>query len=168
MGAYGAALIAMERTSAAVPEIDLDPAKLDAGKVIQRELLCRGCGNHCRLTMNRFPSGDKFFSGNRCDFAQKSAGAGRRKKASFIDWKLDGSLRANRSLWKRPPWALSASRAPSNTYEHYPYWFKLFSDLGFRVELSAPVRPCSRIERLRNRAVAEPVLSGKTRSRPCR
>ena len=31
MGAYGAALIAMERTSAAVPEIDLDPAMLDAG-----------------------------------------------------------------------------------------------------------------------------------------
>ena len=25
-----------------------------------------------------------------------------------------------------------------NTYEHYPYWFKLFSCLGFRVELSRP------------------------------
>ena len=49
MGAYGAALIAMERTSAAVPEIDLDPAKLDAGKVIQRELLCRGDRKSTRL-----------------------------------------------------------------------------------------------------------------------
>ena len=55
-----------------------------------------------------------------------------------------------------------------NTYEHYPYWFKLFSCLGFRVELSRPSDHAPRIERLGNRAVAEPVLPGKTRSRPRR
>lgn len=138
MGAYGAALIAMERTSAAVPEIDLDPAKLDAGKVIQRELLCRGCGNHCRLTMNRFPSGDKFFSGNRCDFAQKSAGAGRRKKASFIDWKLERLFAGEPLPLEAAAMGVVGIPRALNTYEHYPYWFKLFSDLGFRVELSRP------------------------------
>lgn len=138
MGAYGAALIAMERTSAAVPEIDLDPAKLDASKVIQRELLCRGCGNHCRLTMNRFPSGDKFFSGNRCDFAQKSAGAGRRKKASFIDWKLERLFAGEPLPLEAAAMGVVGIPRALNTYEHYPYWFKLFSDLGFRVELSRP------------------------------
>lgn len=138
MGAYGAALIAMERTSAAVPEIDLDPAKLDAGKVIQRELLCRGCGNHCRLTMNRFPSGDKFFSGNRCDFAQKSAGAGRRKKASFIDWKLERLFAGEPLPLEAAAMGIVGIPRALNTYEHYPYWFKLFSCLGFRVELSRP------------------------------
>lgn len=140
MGAYGAALIAMERTSAAVPEIDLDPAKLDAGKVIQRELLCRGCGNHCRLTMNRFPSGDKFFSGNRCDFAQKSAGAGLRKKASFIDWKLERLFAGEPLPLEAAAMGVGVVGIPRalNTYEHYPYWFKLFSCLGFRVELSRP------------------------------
>ena len=138
MGAYGAALIAMERSSAAVPEIDLDPAKLDAGKVIQRELLCRGCGNHCRLTMNRFPSGDKFFSGNRCDFAQKSAGAGRRKKASFIDWKLERLFAGEPLPLEAAAMGVVGIPRALNTYEHYPYWFKLFSCLGFRVELSRP------------------------------
>lgn len=138
MGAYGAALITMERTSAAVPEIDLDPAKLDAGKVIQQELLCRGCGNHCRLTMNRFPSGDKFFSGNRCDFAQKSAGAGRRKKASFIDWKLERLFAGEPLPLEAAAMGVVGIPRALNTYEHYPYWFKLFSDLGFRVELSRP------------------------------
>jgi len=138
MGAYGAALIAMERTSAAVPEIDLDPAKLDASKVIQRELLCRGCGNHCRLTMNRFPSGDKFFSGNRCDFAQKSAGAGRRKKASFIDWKLERLFAGEPLPLEAAAMGVVGIPRALNTYEHYPYWFKLFSCLGFRVELSRP------------------------------
>lgn len=138
MGAYGAALIAMERTSAAVPEIDLDPAKLDAAKVIQRELLCRGCGNHCRLTMNRFPSGDKFFSGNRCDFAQKSAGAGRRKKASFIDWKLERLFAGEPLPLEAAAMGVVGIPRALNTYEHYPYWFKLFSCLGFRVELSRP------------------------------
>lgn len=138
MGAYGAALIAMERTSAAVPEIDLDPAKLDAGKAIQRELLCRGCGNHCRLTMNRFPSGDKFFSGNRCDFAQKSAGAGRRKKASFIDWKLERLFAGEPLPLEAAAMGVVGIPRALNTYEHYPYWFKLFSCLGFRVELSRP------------------------------
>lgn len=138
MGAYGAALIAMERTSAAVPEIDLEPAKLDAGKVIQRELLCRGCGNHCRLTMNRFPSGEKFFSGNRCDFAQKSAGAGRRKKASFIDWKLERLFAGEPLPLEAAAMGVVGIPRALNTYEHYPYWFKLFSCLGFRVELSRP------------------------------
>lgn len=138
MGAYGAALIAMERSSAAVPEIDLDPAKLDAGKVIQRELLCRGCGNHCRLTMNRFPSGDKFFSGNRCDFAQKSAGAGRRKKASFIDWKLERLFAGEPLPLEAAAMGVVGIPRALNTYEHCPYWFKLFSCLGFRVELSRP------------------------------
>lgn len=138
MGAYGAALIAMERTSAAVPEIDLDPAKLDAAKVIQRELLCRGCGNHCRLTMNRFPSGDKFFSGNRCDFAQKSAGAGRRKKASFIDWKLERLFAGEPLPLEAAAMGVVGIPRALNTYEHYRYWFKLFSCLGFRVELSRP------------------------------
>ncbi|MFR4553981.1 MAG: acyl-CoA dehydratase activase-related protein, partial [Sutterella wadsworthensis] len=142
MGAYGAALIAMERTSAAVPEIDLDPAKLDAGKVIQRELLCRGCGNHCRLTMNRFPSGDKFFSGNRCDFAQKSAG-GRRKKASFIDWKLERFCGRAAPLEAAAMGAVGIPRAsiPTNTTPTGS------SQPPEAVEL-APVRPCTRIERL--------------------
>ncbi|MDO4936608.1 MAG: acyl-CoA dehydratase activase-related protein [Sutterellaceae bacterium] len=135
MGAYGAALIAMEKTVEATPILDLQIEAMDIGLVRQHAMRCKGCNNHCELTMSRFPSGEKFFSGNRCDFAQKSAGA-KKKTTQFVDWKLD-------LLFNREP--LDVDAAPMgtvgiaralNTYEHYPYWFSLFSELGFRVVLS--------------------------------
>ncbi|MDO5531813.1 acyl-CoA dehydratase activase-related protein [Sutterella sp.] len=138
MGAYGAALIALERTEADTPVLDLSDETLDATRVIERELLCKGCGNRCRLTMSRFPTGEKFFSGNRCDFAAKSAGGRKKDKSGFIDWKTE-------RLFAGEPLAPEAARMGTvgipralDTWEHYPYWFTLFTNLGFRVELSRP------------------------------
>lgn len=136
MGAFGAALLARERTRADTPWLALHPESLDAARVIQRQFRCKGCGNHCALTMNRFPSGDKFFSGNRCDFAMKSRGLGCKDDSTFLSWKekrLFGGIPLDRA--DAPRGVIGIPRV-LNMYEHYPYWLALFSALGFSVVLS--------------------------------
>ena len=136
MGAYGAALIARERTDSETPEIDLSAQKLDLSGVKTTEFRCRSCNNHCLLTLHRFANGQKHVSGNRCDFALKGTADGKLSPKHFIDLKCE-------ILFNREP--LAEDNAPRGTiglprvlnmYEHYPYWFALFTALGFRVELS--------------------------------
>lgn len=134
MGAYGAALIAKERTTKDTPALDLSEKALDLSDVKTTQFRCQSCNNHCLLTLHRFASGQKHVSGNRCDFALKGAEA--KNAEHFIDKKLA-------LLFNREP--LPADTAPRGTigiarvlniYEHYPYWFELFTKLGFHVELS--------------------------------
>ena len=63
MGAYGAALIAMRCTSSSIISAD----KLKAFPIHQKTAVCKGCTNHCTLTVNTFADGKKYISGNRCD-----------------------------------------------------------------------------------------------------
>lgn len=134
MGAYGAALIAKERTTADTALLDLSEKALDLSNVKTTEFRCKSCNNHCLLTLHRFASGQKHVSGNRCDFALK--GAEEKVGEHFIDKKCA-------LLFNRTP--LEADSAPRGTigiprvlniYEHYPYWFELFTKLNFHVELS--------------------------------
>ena len=134
MGAYGAALIAQERTTETTPILDLSEKALDLSNVKTTEFRCKSCNNHCLLTLHRFASGQKHVSGNRCDFAIK--GLEGKNSEHFIDKKCD-------LLFNRSP--LPEDNAPCGTigiarvlniYEHYPYWFELFTQLGFHVELS--------------------------------
>lgn len=136
MGAYGAALIAAERTTADTPEMTLTPEALDATRVVQREFRCKGCGNHCMLKMNRFPTGQKFFSGNRCDFAMKSGGRAKKSDAGFIDWKLERLFGGEVLDERDAPMGVIGIPRVLNMYEHYPYWRALFTELGFSVRLT--------------------------------
>ncbi len=140
MGAYGAALIARERTTGKTPDLALSIEEMDASRVQVRQFRCKGCTNHCELKMNRFPSGQKFFSGNRCDFAMKSGGLKGRQRTGFVDWKMQ-LLFGDES--EQAAHAAPAADAPVvgiprvlNMYEHFPYWRALFHALGMRVVLS--------------------------------
>ena len=136
MGAFGAALLALERTKPNTPPLEIHEETLDASRVLRRRFRCKGCGNHCELQMNRFPSGQKFFSGNRCEFALKSGGARRRDQKTFIDWKLERLFGRTPLDEKDAPMGSIGIPRVLNMYEHYPYWFALFTALGFRVALS--------------------------------
>lgn len=138
MGAYGAALLARERTNGQTPVWDPKPELFETGGIIKREFRCRGCANSCRLTLHRFAGGNKFVSGNRCEFGLKSLGGKTKRRDSFIERKI-------RLLFDRP--VLDADKAPMgeigilrvlNAWEHYPYWHALFTALGFRVVLTPP------------------------------
>ena len=135
MGAFGAALIAKERWLKDKLPLTINPDYFDLSKIKTRQFRCKGCSNHCLLTMNTFLSGQKHIHGNRCDFALKT-GIKNKERNEFIEFKLS-------ALFDRK--VLEAAAAPRGTvgiprvlniYEHYPYWHRLFTNLGFRVELS--------------------------------
>lgn len=136
MGAFGAALLARERfADTRAPLQVLQDDFFDLSKIKVRQFRCKGCNNHCQLTMNTFLSGQKHIQGNRCDFALKT-GVKNRERNAFLDFKLD--LLFNReALTDEQAWrgSIGIPRV-LNIFEHYPYWHALFTALGFKVVLS--------------------------------
>ena len=67
MGAFGAALIAREHYT---PGYQTSMLSIDAVNALEFDTSmakCKGCTNHCRLTINRFSGGRQYISGNRCE-----------------------------------------------------------------------------------------------------
>lgn len=138
MGAYGAALLARSRTPDGAVPTPLTSASLRSLDISAKTLRCKGCGNHCLLTVNRFSNGRKLVSGNRCERGASGGEAARPSMPNLYAWK-------ERRLFGYEP--LPQDDAPRgrigiprvlNMYEHYPFWFTLFTELGYRVELSPP------------------------------
>ncbi|MDO5322601.1 MAG: acyl-CoA dehydratase activase [Clostridia bacterium] len=128
MGAYGAALHAMrfEQSSLISPE-ELKNFRHDA-----KSAVCNGCTNHCHLTVNLFPGGRKFISGNQC---QRGAGAA---KADLELPNLHAIKREALSSLKGVPGQHGKIGLPLalGMYELAPLWHAIFTKLGFEVVLS--------------------------------
>ena len=45
----------------------LGPEQLETFTVTSKSYRCNGCGNHCLVTMQTFPDGGRYFTGNRCE-----------------------------------------------------------------------------------------------------
>ena len=134
MGAFGAALIAKERFSGQ-PTTMLPPDEIEKFTYSASFARCGGCPNNCRLTINKFPGGRKFVSGNRCE---RGAGSTKNKDdlPNLYEYKL------NRIFGYEPLAEEKAVRGTVglprvlNMYENYPFWFMFFTKLGYRVVLS--------------------------------
>jgi len=137
MGAFGAALIAAERSPARQATTLLDRDSLQRFTADTEISRCALCGNHCLLTINKFPAGGQYVSGNRCERGAGLEGSGHPVPDLFAY--------KNKRLFGYQP--LAPDIAPRgrvgiprvlNLYENYPFWFTFFTALGFRVELSPP------------------------------
>ena len=144
MGAYGAALIAQQRDLSnrqspihAASRPALSGERLRSLTSTATTTRCGGCGNRCLLTINRFSNGRRLVSGNRCE---RGGGSGPHPPSApnLYAWK-------ERRLFDYHP--LESDKAPRGRmgipralgmYEHSPFWFTLFTELGYRVELSPP------------------------------
>ncbi len=135
MGAFGAALISRERYVAGHETTLLDKGRLDDFDIKTTIARCGKCANNCLLTINRFKNGERYISGNRCE-----KGAGRENDKNLLPNLFDYKYRR---IFSYKP--LTMQEAPKGTvgiprvlnmYENYPFWFTLFTGLGFRVELS--------------------------------
>lgn len=135
MGAFGAALIAKERYNAGSNTELLDYKSLDSFELDTRVARCGLCSNNCLLTINRFGSGEKFISGNRCE---RGAGSGNKKSAlpNLFEYKYERIF--NYTPLNRETAYRGTVGIPRvlNMYEDYPFWFTFFTELGYRVELS--------------------------------
>ena len=138
MGAYGCALIAREKVQMRnLPAPKLDVASLEALEVVTRSFRCKGCNNRCMLTMNRFSNGRKFISGNRCDFGARGGAKKKEEPTNNVcAWKLQHLFEGEPLAEENAPQGVIGIPRALNIYEHYPFWFTLFTKLGFRVVLS--------------------------------
>lgn len=138
MGAFGAALVARNKydrskESKFVKEEDLEQFAFNT--TMER---CGQCTNNCLLTINKFSDGRYFVSGNRCERgAEKYIHVEKKeplpnlykyKYKRVFDYKPLPVNEARRGLIGIP--------RVLNMYEDYPFWFRFFTDLGYRVVLS--------------------------------
>lgn len=135
MGAFGAALIARGRYSTSKQTSMMSMEKILNLKYDTSMTRCKGCTNHCVLTVNRFGGGRQFITGNRCE---RGLGKERTKKEipNLFDYK-------NHRMFDYEP--LTADLADRGTigiprvlnmYENYPFWAIFLKELKFRTILS--------------------------------
>jgi len=135
MGAFGASLIAKERNENGKVSTLLSLEKLDKLVVEISMGRCKQCANQCVLTINKFDNEREFISGNRCE---KALGFSNKKEEipNVYDYKykrIFGYIPLKREEASRG--VIGIPRV-LNIYENYPFWFTLFTNLGFRVEIS--------------------------------
>ncbi len=137
MGAYGAALIAQERHEAGQVSTLADAEALDGFACKTSHTRCGCCGNNCLLTVNRFPSGGRFISGNRCERGL-GLGTGKSDLPNLFAWKFDRVFGYQSLPADTAPRGVIGIPRVLNLYENYPFWHTLLTDLGFSVLLSPP------------------------------
>lgn len=135
MGAFGSALIARSHYN---PQEETTMLSIDEINQLRFETSmarCKGCTNHCLLTINRFTGGRQFISGNRCE-----RGLGREKKNANVPNLFE--YKKERLFHYEPLTADKAFRGQVgiprilNLYENYPFWYTFFTQLGYQVILS--------------------------------
>ena len=131
MGAFGAALTARD--------LGLETSNLLTAEQLKdfthksNPTTCKGCTNHCSLTINLFDGGRRFISGNRCS---KPLGGKKTEMPDMFHYKYK-KLRAMEGMGTGDgsrgrmgiPFGL-------NMYENLPFWYTLFTKLNFEVVLS--------------------------------
>ena len=139
MGAYGMALLACEQYEA---NMDMEYKSTIATKEQMEKLdikvthtRCNGCENHCQLTINIFSNGKRHISGNRCE---KGEGIVNNHKdlPNLVKYKYERIFDYTPLEEKDAPRGTIGIPRVLNMYEDYPFWFTLFTNLGFRVIIS--------------------------------
>ena len=131
MGAFGAALTARD--------LGLESSNLLTAEQLKdfthksNPTTCKGCTNHCSLTINLFDGGRRFISGNRCS---KPLGGKKTEMPDMFHYKykklraMEGKGTGDGSRGRMGiPFGL-------NMYENLPFWYTLFTKLNFEVVLS--------------------------------
>ena len=139
MGAFGAALYAREHKPARSTILSLQEVRDLRHE--SRSAVCKGCTNHCRLTVNIFNGDEKLISGNQCE---KGAGIKLRddeRLPNLYEYKRkliesydasDNSPSSNDTALKKTRQRIGLPMA-LGMYELYPLWHTLFTSLGFEV-----------------------------------
>ena len=134
MGAYGSALIAIERDDGKPSTIAaLD--KLDGFKVEKTAARCGKCSNNCLLTISKFPDGKRYISNNRCERGAGNVSAGE-KLPNLYDYKYHLLFDRESLTEKEAKHGVLGLPRVLGMYENFPFWHRLFTELGFSVKLS--------------------------------
>ncbi len=137
MGAFGAALIARERfhMEGEKESSMLSLEKIAALRYTTSMTRCKGCNNHCVLTVNQFGSGRRFVSGNRCE---RGLGLEKAKKEipNLFDYKYHRMFEYEPLSMDQADRGMVGIPRVLNMYENFPFWAVFFKKLRFHVVLS--------------------------------
>ncbi|MBQ7360374.1 MAG: 2-hydroxyacyl-CoA dehydratase [Lachnospiraceae bacterium] len=135
MGAFGAALIALDRYSEGYETTMLPFEKIDSLQFETSMAKCKGCTNNCRLTINKFTGGRQYISGNRCE-----RGVGKSKNQNNVpnlyEYKLKRLFEYEALTPDQATRGTVGIPRVLNMYENYPFWHTFFTKLGYRVVVS--------------------------------
>ena len=135
MGAFGAALIAKEKYNENEETTTITPEALENFTVTSSFTRCKGCSNHCLLTINKFSGNRRFVSGNRCE-----RGLGKDVSTSCVpnlfEYKYERLFNYIPLPENQAPRGVVGIPRVLNMYEDYPFWFTFFTKLGYHVMLS--------------------------------
>ncbi len=135
MGAFGAALIARERYEEGKQTSMMPLDKIINLKYETSMARCKGCTNHCVLTVNRFGGGRQFISGNRCE---RGLGKEKTRKEvpNLFDYKYHRIFDYEALPLDQARRGVIGIPRVLNFYENYPFWAVFFKELGFSTILS--------------------------------
>ena len=134
MGAFGAALYALENTTDSVLTSGIaTEAELAHFSYSSRSVVCKGCTSHCNVNILTFSDGRKFISGNKCE-----KGAGLKVPENVLDvyaYKYESllALPNENAAERRGTVGLPLQLV---MYEQLPLWVEFFETCGFKVVLS--------------------------------
>jgi len=135
MGAYGAALYAKAKAEGESNRISglLRGEALSAFRHEVKAVVCNGCTNRCRLTVNTFSDGKTYIGGNQCE---KPTG----KRAVSETYNLYEYKRQLLSSYTSCEGKRGVIGLPMglNFYELLPFWHTFWTSLGFGVRISPP------------------------------
>jgi len=134
MGAFGCAIIAKEKYTLGQSKI-LKKEELRNFSVDNKSTRCRSCSNSCLLTISQFNNDKHFVSGNRCEKGNRFS-ENQKVLPNLYDYKYK-KIFSYKPLTSAPRGMVGLPRV-LNMYEHYPFWFTFFTELGYKVELSDP------------------------------
>ena len=135
MGAYGAALYSREKFVEETVSGILNKDEIKNFNVHNQNGRCKSCENLCLLTISKFNDGSKYITGNRCE-----KGAGEQyhgdKIPNLYEYKYKRVTNYEPLDIKYANRGVIGIPRVLNMYENYPFWFTMFTNLGFRVVLS--------------------------------
>ena len=134
MGAYGSALIAMNRDNGEGSTI-ATADKLENFSITKSTARCGRCSNNCLLTISKFGDGTRFITNNRCE---RGAGLGTKKSdlPNLFDYKYKRLFEYTPTPKEEAKRGVVGLPRVLGMYENYPFWFTLFTKLGYSVLLS--------------------------------
>jgi len=138
MGAYGAALTALERDSDGKDSTIADAEKLETLKIKKTTARCGKCPNNCLLTISKFSDNSMYITNNRCE---KGDTVNVKKKKDNLpdlyEWKYKRLFDYYTPIpEKDAKRGVVGIPRVLGMFENYPFWFTFFTELGYSVKLS--------------------------------
>lgn len=137
MGAYGAALFALERwQNGYQTRFNYFNAR-DTQIAYDTKLMnCKGCTNQCVVTRFTFGGANHFFSGNKCEKVFSNKGDNRIKGTNLSEIKNELIFGRENKYQIDPKLPKIGIPRMLGMYEDYPFWHELLTAAGFDVILS--------------------------------